>query len=152
MGHFHFQLSIGAVFGTFAGYYYFSPLILGYKYNEKLAHIHFWLSMVGVLILFVPMHFTGLNGMPRRIPDYPDAFSGWNWVASSGSFIMLASVIVFLYTIYLQLAQAKVTEDSYYNQIDYFPVSWEIPKNYKSLEFVLDYPAKAHSFDVLPLK
>lgn len=144
------HLSIGAVFGVYAGYYHYSPLIFGYLYQEYLAQIHFWLSFFGVLILFVPQHFLGINGMPRRIPDYPDAFSGWNLVSSSGSFIMLISVILFMYIIYDQLASKRETSFDYYSNLEFFPTNYEPIHNFKSLEHVLPYPAKAHSFDVLP--
>ena len=85
----YYVLSMGAIFSLFAGYYYWSPQILGLNYNEKLAQIQFWLIFIGANVIFFPMHFLGINGMPRRIPDYPDAFAGWNYVASIGSFIAL---------------------------------------------------------------
>ena len=106
---------MGAIFSLFAGYYYWSPQILGLNYNEKLAQIQFWLIFIGANVIFFPMHFLGINGMPRRIPDYPDAFAGWNYVASIGSFIALISLFLFIYILYDQLVNGlnnKVTNKS----------------------------------------
>lgn len=107
VGHFHYVLSMGAVFGVFTGFYYWFPILTGVKYNTLLATIHFWTFFLGVNITFFPMHFLGLAGMPRRIPDYPDAFSGWNWVASFGSNISAVSVIIFFYLVYVSLTPEK---------------------------------------------
>ena len=87
----------------FAAYYYWSPLMLGLDYNEKLAQIQFWLIFIGANVVFLPMHFLGVNGMPRRIPDYPDAFAGWNYVSSVGSIISTVSLVLFIYIMYDQL-------------------------------------------------
>jgi cytochrome c oxidase subunit I len=95
VAHFHYVLSMGAVFGVFAGFYYWFSKITGLRYREKLGKLHFWLFFCGVNITFFPMHFLGLAGMPRRIPDYPDAFAGWNWIASIGSNISTVSLVVF---------------------------------------------------------
>src|SRR3546814_8229732 len=73
--------------GIFAGFYYWIGKFSGMQYPEILGQIHFWIFFIGVNLTFFPMHFLGLAGMPRRIPDYPDAFSGWNAVASFGSYV-----------------------------------------------------------------
>jgi cytochrome c oxidase subunit 1 len=91
---------MGAVFALFAGFYYWVGKITGLQYNEFLGQFHFWTFFVGVNITFFPMHFLGLAGMPRRIPDYPDAFAGWNYVASIGSFISFLSACFFFYVVY----------------------------------------------------
>jgi len=100
VGHFHYVLSMGAVFAVFGGFYYWIKLITGFNYPETLARIHFWVIFIGVNITFFPMHFLGLAGMPRRIPDYPDAFATWNYVASIGSQISFIGVIVFMFVLY----------------------------------------------------
>jgi cytochrome c oxidase subunit 1 len=106
VAHFHYVLSMGAVFSIFAGFYFWIGKMSGLQYNETLGKIHFWLFFIGVNVTFFPMHFLGLAGMPRRIPDYPDAFAGWNAVASFGSAISLISVLLFL-VIVLEMFYAK---------------------------------------------
>jgi cytochrome c oxidase subunit 1 len=96
VAHFHYVLSLGAVFAIFAGFYYWIPKMSGRPYPEGLAKLQFWTMFIGVNLTFFPMHFLGLAGMPRRIPDYPDVFAGWNYVASIGSYISAASVLIFL--------------------------------------------------------
>ena len=91
---------MGAVFALFAGFYYWSAKVLGLQYSEVLGKVHFWSFFVGVNLTFFPMHFLGLAGMPRRIPDYPDAYAGWNHVASIGSFISFLSVALFFFLVY----------------------------------------------------
>jgi len=105
VAHFHYVLSMGAVFGIFAAWYHWSEKMFGFTYNKALAEIHFWLFFIGVNVTFFPMHFLGLAGMPRRIPDYPDAFAGWNSIATFGSVISVIAVLVFFYNIYLSLTQ-----------------------------------------------
>jgi len=100
VAHFHYVLSMGAVFGIFAGFYYWMEKILAIKYNIFLAKVHFWTFFISVNLTFFPMHFLGLAGMPRRIPDYPDAFAGWNLVCSLGSFLSVLATCLFLYIIY----------------------------------------------------
>lgn len=100
VGHFHYVLSMGAVFGFFAGFYYWFNKMTGYIYNDFLARLHFWSMFVGVNLTFFPMHFTGLAGLPRRIPDYPDCYTDWNVVSSYGSMISFISVILFIYIIF----------------------------------------------------
>ena len=85
VGHFHYVLSMGAVFAVFGGLYYWIGKILGVEFDDVLGELHFWVFFIGVNITFFPMHFLGLSGMPRRIPDYPDFFYGWNVIVSYGS-------------------------------------------------------------------
>jgi cytochrome c oxidase subunit 1 len=103
VAHFHYVLSMGAVFGMFAGWYFWISKITGLKYPEVLGQIHFWLFFIGVNLTFFPMHFLGLAGMPRRIPDYPDAYSGWNSLVTYGSYISIISSVLFFYIVYLTL-------------------------------------------------
>jgi len=103
VAHFHYVLSMGAVFAIFAGWYYWVAKFTGLVYNEYLGKIHFWSTFIGVNVCFFPMHFLGLAGMPRRIPDFPDAFGFWNSISSVGSIITLLSTLFFFYVIYSTL-------------------------------------------------
>ncbi len=100
VAHFHYVLSMGAVFAMFAGLYYWFEKLIGVKINDTIGRLHFWVFFLGVNITFFPMHFLGLGGMPRRISDYPDGFAGWNLVASYGSFISVGATLVFFYGVY----------------------------------------------------
>src|SRR3546814_7301513 len=94
---------MGAVFAFFAGFYYWFEKVTGYKINSGLGHIHFWIMFLGVNITFFPMHFLGLSGMPRRVPDYPDAYSFYNYVSSFGSLLSFDGIFFFLFIIYVFL-------------------------------------------------
>ena len=100
VAHFHYVLSMGVVFAVFAGFYYWFPKITGRMYSEARAQVHFVTMFIGVNRTFFPMHFLGLAGMPRRVPDYPDAFAGWNTVATIGSTISAFSARRFRYVLY----------------------------------------------------
>jgi len=107
VAHFHYVLSMGVVFGIFAGWYYWIGKMTGLQYPETLGQIHFWLFFTGVNVTFFPMHFLGLAGMPRRVPDYPDAFAGWNAIASFGSLISTVSIVLFFYIAYITLTAGE---------------------------------------------
>src|SRR6202030_3282359 len=100
VAHFHYVLSLGAVFSLFAGFYYWIGKMSGRQYNETFGKIHFWTTFIGVNIPFFPMHFLGLAGMPRRISDYPDAFAGWNFVSSLGAFLSYGSTLFFIFIVF----------------------------------------------------
>lgn len=153
VGHFHYVLSMGAVFSLFAGYYYWSPQILGLDYNEKLAQIQFWLIFIGANVIFLPMHFLGVNGMPRRIPDYPDAFAGWNYISSIGSFIAMISTLLFIYIMYDQFVNG-LTNRANNKLIFKTPDFVESNKIFNlnvikssSIEFLLTSPPAVHAFN-----
>jgi len=103
VAHFHYVLSMGAVFAIFAAFYYWIGKVTGLEYPEGLGQIHFWTTFIGVNLTFFPMHFLGLAGMPRRIPDYPDAFEHWNALATYGSYMTVGSTLFFYYIIYVTL-------------------------------------------------
>jgi heme/copper-type cytochrome/quinol oxidase subunit 1 len=99
VAHFHYVLSMGAVFGMIAGFYYWFEKLFKVQYSEILGKIHFWLFFIGVNLTFFPMHFLGVSGMPRRIPDYPDAYTFFNQIASYGSYISVFSTLFFVFVI-----------------------------------------------------
>lgn len=101
VGHFHYVLSMGAVFGMFIGLYYWFPKMTGKPYNEYYGRVHFWTTFIGVNITFFPMHFLGLSGMPRRIPDFPDAYLLWNKIASFGSLYTVFAIVFLFYNMYI---------------------------------------------------
>jgi len=139
VGHFHYVLSMGAVFSLFAGFYYWIGKITGLRYPETLGKIHFWITFVGVNLTFFPMHFLGLAGMPRRIPDYPDAYAGWNYVASLGSYVTAFGVILFIYIIYRTFADNKAFE------------GWNVGRGHPSLEWAVQSPPAYHTFEQMPV-
>jgi cytochrome c oxidase subunit 1 len=139
VAHFHYVLSLGAVFGIFCGFYYWWPKMTGTEFPELWGKIHFWTTFVGVNLTFFPQHFLGLAGMPRRIPDYPDAFTGWNAVSSYGSYIAFASTLMFVaMTLYVLAKGKKVTEAN----------PWGLPAD--TLEWTVPCPAPHHTFEELP--
>mgnify|MGYP002403393358 CR=1 FL=1 len=122
VAHFHYVLSMGAVFGIFSGFYTWFWKMSGYSYSEEAGRVHFWTFFTGVNITFFPMHFSGLAGMPRRIPDYPDIYSVWNSLSSFGSLISFVSVIWFFYLVQSAIttnyrALADISDSIYLNKL-----------------------------------
>jgi cytochrome c oxidase subunit I len=138
VAHFHYVLSLGAVFAIFAGWYYWFPKITGYMYNETIGNIHFWVMFVGVNLVFFPQHFLGLAGMPRRYIDYPDAYAGWNMVSSYGSYISAVAVLIFLYGVWEALARKRVAGDNPWGE------------GATTLEWQLSSPPPYHQWEQLP--
>ena len=116
VAHFHYVLSMGVVFGLFAGFYYWIEYLLGLKYSTHLGKIHFVLTFIGVNITFFPMHFLGLAGMPRRIPDYPDIFWTWNYYSSIGSLITVVGLFFFFLLLY-NIVSFRTIGITYINEV-----------------------------------
>nr|WVH37064.1 cytochrome c oxidase subunit 1 [Meteora sporadica]WVH37088.1 cytochrome c oxidase subunit 1 [Meteora sporadica] len=108
VGHFHYVLSMGATFGVIAGVYHWFPLMTGCYYNKYWAKVHFWLTFIGVNVTFFPMHFLGISGMPRRIPDYPDAFANWMLIASYGANMSIMGLILFFIIVMDAISTPKI--------------------------------------------
>ena len=138
VAHFHYVMSLGAVFGIFAGFYYWFGKMSGKQYSEALGKLHFWLFFIGANLTFFPQHFLGLAGMPRRIPDYPDVYAGWNYVSTIGSYISAFSVLIFLFMVWRAFASGKPVGDK----------QWE---GGTTLEWTLPSPPPFHTFEDQPV-
>lgn len=137
VAHFHYVLVPGAVFAIISGIYYWLPKWTGHMYNETLGKIHFWLSVISVNVTFFPMHFLGLAGMPRRIPDYALQFANFNAIASIGAFVFGISQLLFVYIIFKTIYSGKPATDQV----------WE---GAEGLEWTISSPPPHHSFAVPP--
>ncbi|WP_340301146.1 cytochrome c oxidase subunit I [Roseobacter sp. HKCCD5988] len=141
VAHFHYVMSLGAVFGIFAGIYYWIGKMSGRQYPEWAGKLHFWLFFIGANLTFFPQHFLGRQGMPRRYIDYPDAFATWNYVSSIGAFIAFASFLFFLSIVaYTLLAGRKLSEPAYWGE------------HADTLEWTLPNPPPEHTFEELPTR
>ncbi len=138
VAHFHYVLSLGAVFAIFAAWYYWFPKMTGYMYNSFLAKSHFWITFIGVNLVFFPQHFLGLAGMPRRYVDYPDAYAGWNMVSSYGSYISAFGVIVFLVCVVEAFMKKRAAGDNPWGE------------GATTLEWQLSSPPPYHQWETLP--
>ena len=138
VAHFHYVLSLGAVFAIFAGFYYWFEKIWGVKYREWLGALHFWVTFVGVNLIFFPQHFLGLQGMPPRYVDYPEAFTLWNQVSTIGYLVTAGGVVIFL----LLLAEAAISR----RKAEANP--WG--EGATTLEWTLSSPPPFHQFETLP--
>jgi len=140
VAHFHYVLSLGAVFAMFGGFYFWFGKISGFSINETLGKIHFWITFIGVNLTFFPQHFLGLAGMPRRYADFPDNFYTWNTISSLGSIISIIGVIWFIYVIF----------DTFYSEERF--ISWNNLNLEKTntLEWSLNCPPNHHTFNELP--
>jgi len=137
VAHFHYVLVTGALFALIGGVYYWIPKWTGNMYDEKLGKLHFWLSVVSVNVLFFPQHFIGLEGMPRRIPDYNPMFADWNMISSIGGFVFGASQLIFLYTVIKCIRGGEKATDRV----------WE---GAEGLEWTIPSPAPYHTFETAP--
>ena len=154
VAHFHYVLSMGAVFAMFSGWYFWIPKIIGLYYNILLSKVQFWILFIGVNLTFFPQHFLGLQGMPRRVSDYPDAFSGWNLVSSIGSIVSVIAAGLFLFITYYQLTEEKPVSGNTWWRPEYFNdhLMGALYNGSDSLEWALDSPPKPHAFVSLPLQ
>ena len=139
VAHFHYVLSLGAVFGLFAGFYYWIGKMSGHQYNETLGKIHFWTTFIGVNLTFFPQHFLGLAGMPRRISDYPDAFAGWNYVSTIGAFISYGSTLFFIFIVFHTFLAGRRVGANYWGE------------GATTLEWSVTSPPPFHSYDQVPV-
>ena len=139
VAHFHYVLSLGAVFAVFGAWYYWFPKMTGYMYSETVGKLHFWVTFVGVNVLFFPQHFLGLAGMPRRYIDYPEVYAGWNQVSSYGSYISSVGVLIFLYGVITAYARKVPASDN----------PWGVGAT--TLEWTLSSPPPFHQFNTLPV-
>ena len=138
VAHFHYVLSLGAVFALFAGFYYWFPKMSGKMYNELLGKLHFWVFFIGVNVMFFPMHFLGTQGMPRRYPDYPDAYAFFNHIASAGYGIMAIGMVFFFVNIVVSLIGGRKAADNPWGE------------GATTLEWTLSSPPPFHQFETLP--
>jgi cytochrome c oxidase subunit I len=139
VAHFHYVLSIGAVFGIFAGFYYWFPKMTSYMYNETIGKAHFWVIFISINMTFFPQHFLGLAGMPRRYIDYPDAFAFWNRISSFGAYLSSIGAILFLYLLYDAFAKKRPAGNNPWGP------------GATTLEWTLSSPPPFHQFDTLPV-
>ncbi len=139
VAHFHYVMSLGAVFGIFAGIYFYFPKMTGKMLPEWAGKIHFWAMFIGANITFFPQHFLGRQGMPRRYIDYPEAFAFWNYVSSWGAFLSFASFLFFIGVVFYTLLRgARTAEANPWNEYA------------DTLEWTLPSPPPEHTFEILP--
>jgi heme/copper-type cytochrome/quinol oxidase subunit 1 len=146
-------LSMGAVFGLFAGFYFWTPKIVGKLFNDYLGRIHFWTLFVGVNVTFFPQHFLGMAGMPRRIPDYADSYTGWNGVSSLGSLISVIAIVVFIVIIYDIFVNQPEASKNPWGVFEFFKGYskwnlWSIPV--RALEWTFSKINVEHWFNINP--
>jgi len=139
VAHFHYVLSMGAVFSLFAGFYYWFPKMSGRMHSELLAHIHFWGFFIGVNVIFFPQHFLGWQGMPRRYPDYAEGYAYWNEISSVGYTIMAVSMLVFFVNLAYAFIAGKRAAPNYWGE------------GATTLEWTLSSPPPYHQFETLPV-
>ena len=138
VAHFHYVLSLGAVFSIFAAWYYWFPKMSGRIIPEWIGKLHFWVAFIGANILFFPMHFTGLAGMPRHYVDYPEAFAGWNKISSYGSYIFAFGLLIFFFGIFKAFTSPVRAANSPWGE------------GATTLEWSLTSPPPYHQFETLP--
>jgi len=138
VAHFHYVLSLGAVFGMFAGWYYWIGKMCGRQYNEFLGKVHFYITFIGVNLVFFPQHFLGMAGMPRRYHDYPDVYAGWNMVSSVGVAITAVGTLLWFYIAISTIRSGRLCEANPWGE------------GATTLEWTVPSPAPFHTFEDLP--
>ena len=138
VAHFHYTMSMGAMFLIFAAFYYWIPKMSGRMYPEGLAKLHFWITFIGVNVTFFPQHFLGVAGMPRRIPDYPDAFAGWNMVSTIGAYVSFVGALLFLFIVYRTFTAGERVGANPWGE------------GATTLEWTVSSPPPFHTFETLP--
>jgi len=133
VAHFHYVLSIGAVFAIFAGASHWFPIIFGLSINNTLLKLHFFIIFIGVNITFFPQHFLGLNGIPRRYSDYPDYFTCWNTISTFGSIISVLGIVLYIFIIWEALISKRIIINSHYVN--------------SSIEWQINFPPSEHTFN-----
>ena len=148
VAHFHYVLSMGAVFALFGGFYYWIGKMTGYAYPESWGKIHFWVMFIGVNVTFFPQHFLGLAGFPRRYNDFPDAYSSWNYLSSFGSIVSVIAVIVFMYVLYRTFTDNIHVSNNYWHSPQFFELDTDtVPVT--SLEWTQTSPPEFHTYNEL---
>ncbi len=138
VAHFHYVLSLGAVFGIFCGIYYWTGKMCGRQIPKLGGQIHFWTTFIGVNLLFFPQHFLGLAGMPRRYIDYPESYAGWNAISSLGAYLSFSSTLFFVGLMFYTFARGQKVSGNYWGA------------GADTLEWTVSSPPPFHSFDKLP--
>ena len=138
VAHFHYVLSLGAVFAIFAAWYYWFPKMYGYVIPDWIGKLHFTIAFIGANVLFFPQHFLGLAGMPRHYADYPDALAPWNRISSFGSYIFAFGLLVFFYGIYVAFTKKQKAGDNPWGE------------GATTLEWTLSSPPPFHQYETLP--
>ncbi len=139
VAHFHYVMAIAAIFAMFGAWYYWIGKMTGRQYPEGLARVQFWVFFIGVNVLFFPQHFLGLAGMPRRIPDYPDVYAGWNFVSSIGAAITMAGTLLFYYVVFHTLASGRKAASNPWGE------------GATTLEWTVPSPAPFHTHEEMPV-
>jgi cytochrome c oxidase subunit I len=138
VAHFHYTMSMGALFSIYAGFYYWIGKMSGRQYPEGLGKLHFWLTFIGVNLIFFPQHFLGLAGMPRRIVDYPDVYAGWNMVSSAGAAVTAVGLLVFLFMLWRTFTAGEKCPANPWGE------------SATTLEWTLPSPPAFHSYEQIP--
>ncbi len=149
VAHFHYVMSLGAVFAAYGAFYYWFGKMSGRAYNETLGKIHFWFTFFATNLTFFPQHFLGLAGMPRRIPDYPDAYGPWNYLSTVGSVLSLISAFLFVFIIFHTLKKGKRIKNNQWGE-EMHESDYGKDGGITTLEWTVPSPPPFHCFEDTP--